>query len=87
MDSREKVARAVGKLAFQIAKRCLATGVDLGQIGGTCAVGADASVVASCLETKMACNVCEMASGAFALGTDCDAFDDGVSNASCGGTP
>jgi choice-of-anchor B domain-containing protein len=83
-DSRQKVTKAVDKLAFQIGKRCLMRGVDLVQIGGDCAVGSDANVVASCLEVEMACRACAMADGAFALGADCDVFDDGVSNASCG---
>ena len=61
-DAREKVAKAVAKLSFQITKRCLTPGIDLTQMGGSCVEGTDANAVAACLETEMACRACSMAS-------------------------
>lgn len=82
-DSKGRIGKATDKLAFQIAKKCLTPGVDTGLIGGECATGTDASVIAECMEASMHCRTCSLMQAAFALDLDCDARDDGAVNGSC----
>ncbi|MFP6663751.1 MAG: hypothetical protein VCC00_06095 [Deltaproteobacteria bacterium] len=42
---------------------------------------------AACLDERLDCVTCESILAATALGLDCDLFDDGVANESCGPTP
>ena len=84
-DSGGKVARTVAKLATRISKRCIEPGIDLTEIlDSDCAAETSASAVAACLNEAASCRACTTAGGVFGLSLDCDDFDDGVTNSSCG---
>jgi hypothetical protein len=77
-----KVAKEVVKLGDAIAKKCDTPMVTGGAFPGACtALTGDA--LRDCLDGRIACRVCESLGAADGLAVDCDAFDDGVDNASC----
>lgn len=77
-----KVATAAAKLAGAVAKQCGTVDVAT-YFPGACASASPASL-GQCIEERVECRVCRMLSHASRLDVDCDAFDDGVANASCG---
>jgi len=77
-----KVADAAAKLAATLAKKC--GGLDLTAVlPGACAA-ATPTALGTCVQAEVACRVCRMVGRANQLDVDCDAFDDGTANASCG---
>ena len=52
-------------------------------ICGTFSLG----LTSTCLEHKVECRFCEWANAVNGLNRDCDLFDDGLANASCGALP
>ena len=84
-DPKGKIAKScsaeTGKLATKVLpKKCGAVDLAAGFPG--CAA-ADAGALATCVEQSARCRVCTALSQADGFDGDCDAFDDGVSNASC----
>jgi cysteine-rich repeat protein len=77
-DSDGKIAKAFGKLAATISRRCGGNPVML--LPGACAMASDG---AHCLGGRVDCRICTMFNGTAALVQDCDAFDDGVDNGTC----
>jgi pimeloyl-ACP methyl ester carboxylesterase len=85
-DSKGKVAKAVAKLGSDIAKKCDAAGVPSSAgAPGICSelIG---SSLAACIGNRVACRVCLSLNAMDGLDADCDRFDDGTSNGSCGAT-
>ncbi len=88
-DPRLKIARAcdasTGKVAATLAQACGDPGLDLTALFPGCG----AVDVAQCLERIVSCRVCAAVARADALGStaDCDLFDDGAPNSSCGPLP
>ena len=75
---------AAGELATKLLpKACPAPAVDLAAAFPGCAEASPAAF-AACAERAGRCRTCTALDAADALGTDCDAFDDGAANASCG---
>jgi hypothetical protein len=70
-------------------KKCVDAGVDIGATFGNgecasaCATGG--TECSTCIERIVECEVCEWASAVDGLDRDCDEFDDGLVNSSCGG--
>lgn len=77
-----KIAKESLKLAGAITKKCDAPMVTGGAFPGAC-TGLTGSTLHACLDARIACRVCESLGAADGLVVDCDAFDDGVDNASC----
>ncbi|MFQ5351836.1 MAG: hypothetical protein ACE5D3_02045 [Candidatus Binatia bacterium] len=79
VDPRKKIARALGKLASIVAKKCGA--VDLSIVfPGSCAGPGD---FVDCVSRRVGCRVCLMLNGMDDLAEDCDLFDDGTRDGSC----
>ncbi|MFT4572159.1 MAG: hypothetical protein ACI91F_003057, partial [Candidatus Binatia bacterium] len=72
----DKLAKAVtDKCAGQTASAAFA---------GSCASSANTATLSSCLQTAVECRFCTMTADMFSLDFDCDGFDDGIVNGSCG---
>ncbi len=88
-DSRGKIAKAcdptTGKIRSAIDKKCGAAG-DLSIAFPGCGAG-DVTTLATCLDEIVECQACLALNKADALSRDCDDFDDGVVNSSCGVAP
>jgi hypothetical protein len=86
LDPKGKIAKTCavgsGKISSTLAKKCVSAGVDLAAAFPGCNQ-ADALDLAACLAAATRCGVCRTFRAANDLPRDCDAFDDGVSNASC----
>jgi hypothetical protein len=85
-DLREEVAPdrfRVDGIRKQLAKKCVAKGVDLGRALPGCG-SADVEATHACLERAVACRSCLAIARADGLDLDCDTLDDGLVNASCG---
>ena len=80
-DPKGKIAKdCVTKLADTAAKKCV--GQNLAALfPGYCAGSSD---IVACLETVIECDVCSTVNAADNLNVDCDLFDDGLANESCG---
>jgi hypothetical protein len=85
-DLREEIAPGrfrLDGLRKQLAKKCLAKGVDLARALPGCGSD-DAEATHACLERAVACRTCLAIDRADGAGLDCDVLDDGTANASCG---
>ncbi|MFQ5515436.1 MAG: hypothetical protein ACE5FG_13515 [Myxococcota bacterium] len=81
-----KVSKACAKVKANIDKKCVAKGVTLSTAFPECDATSSATV-ALCLEYGVECAVCLALNAADGLAVDCDLFDDGMANGSCGGGP
>ena len=80
-DGKQKIAKAVAKLADAVTKKC--SGVSTAAtLPGLCA-GTAAASVPTCVAERVACRVCLAIDGIDNLNVDCDTFDDGQVNLSC----
>jgi hypothetical protein len=77
-----KIAIAAAKLVATAAKQC--SGVNVAARFPNACAAASASTLGGCVEARVACRVCRLLTWGVRLAVDCDAFDDGVENASCG---
>lgn len=66
-----------------LAKKCVAKGVDLAVAFPPCGVSGDVEATHTCLKPPIECRVCLAIDQADGLVRNCDAFDDGLTNASC----
>ncbi len=87
-DPRGKATKAVAKVAKQMAKKCGETERHLlyyltNAFPGQCSDASDASNFAQCIGDLVDCRACQMLNAFDGLNENCDAFDDGVLNASC----
>jgi len=81
--STTKIDKALAKLTGVIVKACDDPGVtSAAWADGACSSLGGASL-ASCIHTQLSCRTCQTLNEAYALNVDCDAFDDGTTNASC----
>jgi hypothetical protein len=80
-DSKGKVQKSRDKLTADIAAKCDTPGVT-GAFPAACASLAGAALSA-CLDRVVECRVCQTINEMDGLFVNCDAFDDGVANASC----
>lgn len=80
--SEGRIAKTVAKMGDTIAKSCDEAGVSATAFSGACA-GLSADTLRDCLARTAACRSCETATASDALNVNCDAFDDGIANASC----
>jgi len=71
------------KLAKVLGKRCAGPGTDLAALFPGCGEAASEDLVA-CVAERLRCRACRAVDQADALGADCDLFDDGSADASCG---
>lgn len=79
-DSKSKIAKRVEALGAEISLRCqMAT---TGTFPGACD-GLNGETLASCINARSKCRVCQTVNAADSLTVDCDLFDDGVANTSC----
>ena len=85
-DVRGVVSKELGRLSDKVQSKCIARGVTPvgAQFPGVCTSAPD-GMFAACAADRVACRFCQAANRADAIAPplDCDAFDDGVSNASC----
>ncbi|HYD47653.1 MAG TPA: hypothetical protein VEB21_04865, partial [Terriglobales bacterium] len=82
----ETLDGSVGKLAKAIIKSCDDKGVVAGSFPGACSDSSGAGL-ADCLDQLARCRACQTINGMNQLATDCDSFDDGTANLSCGVVP
>ncbi len=83
-DSRGEVAKALGRLSNNLTKFCQDPNapVNIASVfPGSCS-GAGANL-ATCVNRRVDCRVCNILNTADNLDRDCDLFDDGTSNNSC----
>jgi hypothetical protein len=86
----EKTDKAQVKLVDMIGKKCTDKGVDWSTVvAGDCAAEADPTAYAGCIRVKANCTACTAINGGYGYGLDidCDTYDDGVANGTCGGGP
>jgi hypothetical protein len=84
----EKGDKAEAKLVTMIGKKCTDKTVDWDTVvGGACASEADPTAYAACIRTAANCTACLAINGGYGLSIDCDTYDDGAANATCGGGP
>src|SRR6185369_14647562 len=76
-----KIVKAVTKLGATVVKHCDDAMV-AGAFPGECD-GQSGAALATCLAQQVDCRVCQTLNDIDGLSIDCDAFDDGVANASC----
>lgn len=86
-DAKGKIAKTcsavTGKLGSTVDKVC--AGVDFSTVFGTCPVPPlDAAEAATCVEQSTRCSSCIGRTSVMGLTTDCDLYDDGLANLSCG---
>jgi hypothetical protein len=80
-DSKGKIGKSLGKLTADVGKACDAPGVT-GAFPGTCTALVGPALV-TCLDTQVECRVCQAINEMDGLFVNCDAFDNGVLDASC----
>jgi len=92
-DPRGKVAKACDPVSGAIrtkalARKCADVGLDSSTLFAGCATS-DQEDLARCIERIVSCRTCAALDRADAMAPliDCDLFDDGVANASCGPLP
>jgi hypothetical protein len=78
-DAKGRIDRVRGTMSLKLASSC-ATTTQATAFPGACD---DASDFVACVEIASRCRACRIASGADALGEDCDLFDDAIANESC----
>ncbi|MFP6663142.1 MAG: hypothetical protein VCC00_02945 [Deltaproteobacteria bacterium] len=84
----ERADKAEAKLVKMIGKKCTEKGIDWDTVvGGACAAEADPTAYAACIRTAANCTACLEINGGYGLAIDCDLYDDGVANSTCGGAP
>jgi cysteine-rich repeat protein len=83
-DPRGKVTKAVAKVAKRMTKKCGAYLIEA--FPGQCSGVSGASNFAGCLGELADCRACQMLNAFDGLSEDCDLFDDGLSNGTCGDT-
>lgn len=79
-DQEGKIARVRARLAADDARHCELYNRDI-LFPGYCAFADD---FLPCVDVRLRCRVCEALNQMDALGVDCEAFDDGLANGSCG---
>ncbi len=95
-DSKGKILKKADKIAKDVFKKCAnakSGPVDMsaafpGDCAGEDASGGEtlaANAFAQCVDRHVECRVCLMINQMDNLNVDCDLFDDGVANSSCGG--
>lgn len=72
-----------GGVRRELAARCTAAGVDTAAAFAGCGSPSEADT-AACLYTVLRCRACQYVGTALAFDRDCDAFDNGTIDASCG---
>lgn len=83
-DTKGRIAKAGTKLQETLAESCTGAGVAIGAaFPGDCSGQPDAASLANCLSAQARCRLCGEVMNAEDATVDCDAFDDGVDNASC----
>ncbi|MGH7790067.1 MAG: hypothetical protein ACRERC_24580, partial [Candidatus Binatia bacterium] len=82
-----KPGAKLAKLSADVAAACVAPVVIATQFPGSCSGSATPAALGTCLEGKTRCRACETLNEADGASADCDLFDDGLANASCGGCP
>lgn len=80
-DSKGKIAKSIGKLNADIVKACDTPGVT-GAFPGDC-TALSGGALGTCLDTQVECRVCQAINEMDGLFVNCDAFDNGVVDASC----
>lgn len=86
-DSGGKLQKIVDKLAVRIGKACDEPAVTAAAFAaGACSATSGAGL-ANCVGANVACRVCQTINDVDALEADCDGFDDGDANDSCGCSP
>ena len=81
-DPKGKIRKAANKLTKVREKNC--EGVDMaGIVPGRC-VGEVGAALDACLEVRTQCHACRVLAANYDVAENCDLFDDGVNNASCG---
>lgn len=80
-DSKGKIGKSLAKLTADVGKACDAPGVT-GAFPGTCTALVGPALV-TCLDTQVECRVCQTINEMDGLFVNCDAFDNGVLDASC----
>jgi hypothetical protein len=78
-----KVGKAAAKLASKASQACASVDVST-TFPGACS-GASPFDLADCLSNRLRCRLCAAINAADGLNADCDGFDDGAVNDSCGG--
>jgi hypothetical protein len=85
-DSKGKIEKARSKLRDTVDKKCILSEVQLDRaFPGECFWALGAQEVADCIDERVECRVCLMLNQMDDLSVDCDEFDDGLLNVSCGG--
>jgi hypothetical protein len=84
-DGKGQIDKACNtKLLSTLQGKC--TGITIADlVPGDCSAAADLPALRACLDRLVACAMCQALEEADALPVDCDDFDDGVENGSCGG--
>jgi hypothetical protein len=86
-DTGGKLQKIVDKLAYKIAKACDEPAVTAAAFAdGDCSATSGAGL-AACVGEHVSCRVCQTINDVDALEADCDGFDDGADNDSCGCSP
>jgi len=81
-DPRGKIGKAFGKLQADVGTACSAVSVAT-TFPGTCS-GETVGGLAACLDVRAECRLCKALNTIDGLSVDCDSFDDGLANGSCG---
>ena len=83
-DPSGRIAKVEGRLHDRVVKFCSDPSLSLGSLfPGSCSAAATPSGMASCLTDAIRCEACRALEETAGLTLDCDAFDDGQSDASC----
>lgn len=80
-----KIDKIVAELGAAITRRCDAPAVIDALFPGTCN-GQAGTGLRDCLADRSSCRVCQTFNDMDELAVDCDVFDDGTANGSCGGS-
>ncbi len=82
-DGKQKIQKKITKLGESIDKKCAS--VDTASaLPGLCA-GLTSTNLRDCIDRRVECRVCLTLNAMDDLSVDCDLFDDGAGNGSCGG--
>ncbi len=79
-DPRGRIAKVRQRLVSDDARHC-STYTDRHRFPGHCEFAAD---FLDCVDTRTRCRLCEALAATHALTVDCEQFDDGLANGSCG---
>jgi hypothetical protein len=85
-DPKGKIAKRITKLGEAISKKCSVPLSGTQFDNGRCA-GLAGAALRDCADERVECRVCNALNAADGLDADCDEFDDGILNGSCGGFP